>query len=209
MAESRMALENGFRHDEVVAGRLERHEIQAEGLSGRSNADTDVGLSAGYRPRDVKMGAGRVLIPAHPGVIHACSPQTLIEQEPRTRALLSIDESHRLVGQIGRLANRLWIPRPDQKAFLPGCKRHHLVGRPFERALEERQIRFAAEWIKQMQAGHMHLIPLQGSEGSHTSHRPAHNGSSILMALQMFSSKKHGWIAAGDRDLLLNRLTIP
>jgi hypothetical protein len=29
------------------------------------------------------------------------------------------------------------------------------------------------------------------------------------MALQVFSSKKNGWIAARNRDLLINRLTIP
>src|SRR5688572_11301092 len=170
-----MTLENGFSYDEVVARRLKRHETQAEGLSGRSNADTDIGLSACYRSRDVKMGAGSVLISTHPGMIHTCSPQPLIEQEPCTRALLSIDEYHRLVGQIGHLADRLWVLGPDQKAFLPGCKRHHLVVRPFERALEKRQIRFATERVEQVQAGHMHLTPLQGSDGCHASHRPPDN----------------------------------
>src|SRR5678815_2012145 len=133
-----MILENGFCYDEVVARRLKRHKIQAEGLSGRSNADADIGLSAGYCPCDVKMGAGSVLIPTHPGLIHACSPQTLIEQEPCTRALPSIDECHRHVGQIGHVADPPWIPGTDEKAFLPGCKRHYFIGRPFERALEKR-----------------------------------------------------------------------
>src|SRR6476620_2617041 len=50
-----MRLEVGRRHDEVVSGCLNRHEIQSKQLSGRSDADADISLMTRNGTSHVKM----------------------------------------------------------------------------------------------------------------------------------------------------------
>src|SRR5512145_445495 len=119
-----MRPEMGCWHDEIVPGRLQRYEIQAQQASRGADANSDVGLMGGDGAGHFEMRPRDGLVASNVSRLHPGGTQPLIEQQPRSGSLFAVDQRDMWLGQIGGRADPFGISRPNQKPFLPDRERN-------------------------------------------------------------------------------------
>src|SRR5687768_265175 len=111
-----MTAEICLQHDQIVSGRLQRQEIQAERLSCRPDADANICLMPRNGPCHIKMRREDGVISTNVAAIEACCTQTLIEKEPSPGAFLPVYQCDTRFTKIGCGSDSFWISRPNEEA---------------------------------------------------------------------------------------------
>src|SRR5262245_56705987 len=122
-----MGPEIGLRYNQIVTRRLQRHEIQIEQLSRRSNADADIGMISRYGPRHFEVRRHHFVVPPNLRGVETRSAQPLVEQESGPGSLFTIDQCHVRFGKIAHRTDGFRISWPYEKSFLPGGKGYDVV----------------------------------------------------------------------------------
>ena len=127
---------------------------------------------------------------------HARGAQPLVEKEAGARARLAVDDGDAAAGQVADAPQPLGVPARHQKSGLPGGEGHEGDVRAAQVLAHEGHVGLARGRVHHVEAGHVHLAPLQGLEGGQAAHGPGEQPPRRALATQPLVHDVDGGIAA-------------